>query len=256
MSRFLSISIAILISIAAAAQSSRISSMTSAVSSNSNNANGQQEEDDDTPQKPKIIVVKDQGISVGVDIAPLIMRIIDDDRVGIGFVGRYGFANRWYANAELGYENANYSNKDFSYKSNGSYIRIGADYDLFESEDFPTNDNIFVGMRYCYAWQSHESEYFRIVDSYWGDYEGSIGNSSVNSHSLDILFGLRCEVLRNIYFGWTFRGRFMLHSAHDDVLALYAVAGYGKYVNQVTLRFTYTVEYQLPFNRKKKQALK
>ena len=254
MYRFLSISIFLILSIVAAAQSSRINSMTNAVTSSNGKSSNAEEEEEEAPRKSRIVVLKDQGLSVGVDVAPLLMRIVNDERVGVGFVGRLGFAKRWYANAEVGYENAKYNNDDFSYKSNGSYVRLGADFDLFQSEDFPTNDNIFVGMRYCYAWQNHESEQFRIVDSYWGNYESSIGNSTVNSHSLDILFGIRCEVIRYIYFGWSFRGRFLLNSSYEGVLAPYAVAGYGKYDNKVTIGFTYTIEYQLPLNGRKKRV--
>lgn len=234
MSRFLSISILLLaISHMAAAQQRNTSA----------------DDDTDKPLPPKIIVDKDQGLSLGIDLSPFIMRIFEEERTGLCFVGRYGLGRSWYAAAELGYENTQYDNADFSYKSNGTFLRIGADLDIFNSEDFPMNDNVFVGLRYCYSWQSHESDHFRIVDSYWGNYEGSISNSSVNSHSADALFGVRCEVLRNLYMGWTFRCRFLLASKHDKQLDPYAVAGYGKYDSKVAMGFTYTIEYQIPFNK-------
>ena len=110
-------------------------------------------------------------------------------------------------------------------------------------------NGIFIGLRYAYAWQTHESGRFSIVDDYWGGYEGSVGSSAVNSHSVDALVGFRCEVLRNFYMGWTVRGRFLLASTHGDELKPYAIAGYGKYDNKVNVGFTYTLEYQIPFNK-------
>ena len=248
MCRFLFINILLLIVICANAQIDRMQSMTDNMSKNA-----QKVDEEEENSKPKVLVIKDQGLSFGVDISPLIIRLIEKERTGFAFVGRYGFYYRWYANAELGYENAKYSNDNYSYKSNGTYLRLGVDYDIFNNEDFPTNDNIFIGLRYCYSWQSHESDYFRIVDSYWGDYNGSISKSSVNSHSLDALFGIRCEVVPYIYMGWSFRTRFLLASAHGDDLDPYALAGYGKYDSKVNLGFSYTIEYQIPFNRKKKK---
>ncbi len=211
---------------------------------------GAAEADEDEPRKEqRFEVVKDQGLSLGIDLSPFIMRLIKDERTGFAFVGRYGIKNRWFANAELGYEHIKYDKEGYDYKSDGMFVRMGVDYDVFNSEDFPFNDNIFVGLRYAYAWQTHESGHFSIVDSYWGDYEGSVGRTSVNSHSIDAVGGVRCEVLRNFYMGWTFRCRFLLASQHSDDLKPYAIAGYGKYDSKVALGFTYTIEYQIPFNK-------
>lgn len=209
-----------------------------------------EDEQDEIPE-PRIIVRKDRGLAVGIDLSPFIMRIIDEETTGLAFCAHYGIVTRLFAGGEVGYENTKYSSDDFQYTSNGTFIRIGLDYDIFNSETFPTNDNVFFGFRYCYAWQSHKCDDYTIVDAYWGDLTGSVGNSSVNSHSLDILFGVRCEMLRCIYMGWTFRGRFLLASKHDDALDPYSVAGYGTYSKKANMGFTYTIEYQIPFNRKK-----
>ncbi len=210
---------------------------------------GQPEEEETDNKTVKYVIVKDQGLSLGVDLSPIIMRLINDERTGLAFIGRYGLKNRLFAGAEVGYEHIKYNNDSYKYNSDGSFVRIGLDYDIFNNEDYPSNNNIFVGFRYAYAWQTHKSDAFTIVDSYWGDYSGSVGRSSVNSHSLDLLSGLRCEVLPNIYMGWSFRVRFLLASTHSDNLKPYAVAGYGKYDSRVTMGFTYTVEYQIPINK-------
>ncbi len=207
-------------------------------------------DDEEEEEEPKFLVLKDNGLALGIDLSPFILRMIDEERTGFAFTGRYGVFRRTWAAAEMGYENIKYSNDNFDYKSNGTFIRIGLDYDIFNSEDFPTNDNIFLGFRYAYAWQSHECSRYTIVDSYWGDYTGSVGNSSVNTHSLDFLFGLRCEVLSHFYMGWSFRMRIRLLSDHDDSLDPYAIVGFGSYDKHVNMGFTYTLEYQLP--RKKK----
>lgn len=209
----------------------------------------QQQEERERPKERKYEVVKDQGLSLGIDLSPFILRLIKDERTGLAFIGRYGVKNRWFATAELGYEHIKYDKENYDYKSDGTFIRIGMDYDIFNSEDFPTNDNIFIGLRYAYAWQTHESGKFTIVDSYWGDYSGSVGKTSVNSHSADLVGGIRCEMLRNFYMGWTFRCRFLLASKHSDDLKPYAIAGYGNYDNKVAIGFTYTIEYQIPFNK-------
>lgn len=243
MFRFLSISLfASLVCLSAVAQST-VSDQSDAQMSQSADS------DEEPPKENKFQVVKDQGLSLGIDLSPFIMRLVKDERTGFAVVGRYGFKNRWFANAELGYEHIKYDKEGYDYKSDGTFVRLGVDYDVFNSEDFPFNDNIFVGLRYAYAWQTHESGHFTIVDSYWGDYSGSVGRTSVNSHSIDAVGGIRCEVLRNFYMGWSFRCRFLLASKHSDDLKPYAIAGYGKYDSKVAIGFTYTLEYQIPFNK-------
>ncbi len=213
----------------------------------------QTEEDVVEKISPKYLIRKDQGLALGIDLSPVIIRLIGNERTGLAFVGRYGLKDRLWAGAEAGYENIKYSNDNFKYKSNGTFIRLGLDYDIFNNIDFPTNDNIFIGFRYAYAWQAHESPYFVIVDDYWGDYSGSVGSSSVNSHSLDLLFGLRCEVIKNFYMGASFRCRILLASKYNDALEPYAIAGYGVYDGRVNMGFTYSVEYQIATNKKKKK---
>lgn len=244
-SRFSFISI-----LAAAALLCPLGSLAQSQSDGSANSQKTAQPDDEEPKRePRFEVVKDQGLSLGIDLSPFIMRLIKDERTGFAFVGRYGIKNRWFANAELGYEHIKYDKEGYAYKSDGTFVRLGVDYDIFNSEDFPFNDNIFIGLRYAYAWQNHQSDRFKIVDSYWGDYSGRVGKTSVNSHSIDAVGGIRCEMLKNFYMGWTFRCRFLLASKHSDDLKPYAIAGYGKYDNKVAIGFTYTLEYQIPFNK-------
>lgn len=244
--------IALLLSVAIDSSAQALDGALRQASSNSNKSQSNGDDDEEDKYTPKIIVLKDQGLSLGIDLSPFIMRIIKEENTGFAFVGRMGFKTRWWANGEVGFQNTKYSNQNFKYKANGAFIKIGVDYDIFMSEYFPVNDNIFVGARYGYSWQSHEAENFSIVDSYWGNYDGSVGNSAVNSHIIEILFGLRCEVLKNFYMGWSVRGRFLLASFHDSSLDPYAIAGYGNYDTKAGIGFTYTLEYQIPFNKLKK----
>ncbi|MCQ2201855.1 MAG: PorT family protein [Bacteroidales bacterium] len=218
-----------------------------------NKQNNTQDEDREVVKEPVLIVVKDQGIAFGIDIAPFIIRIINEERTGFAFVGRYGIKNRLWAGAEAGFENVKYDKEDYSYKSNGTFVRLGIDYDIYVSDEYPTNNNIFVGARYGYAWQNHQSDKFVIVDDYWGAFEGSVGKTPVNTHWLEGLFGLRCEMLPNVYMSWSFRGKVRLASTHSADLNPYTIAGLGKYDTRVVMGFTYTVEYQIPTNRRKKR---
>jgi len=266
MYRYLFISILFAFSLSAAAQSQSLSSMGSKFGANTTTSTSKPASDDDEerPVEPKITVIKDMGLSLGVDLAPAFIyagkklkdKIAGDEDTdsrnkdwGIAFIGRYGLKNKWWGNAEVGVQHTEFENKNYKYGSNGTFIKIGVDYDIFHSEDFPVNDNIFVGIRYGYAFQSHWADEFTIVDSYWGDYVGDVEKTTVNSHMLEAVFGIRCEMLKNFYMGWSFRCRFLVASAHDNTLDPYSVPGYGSYDSKAGIGFTYTLEYQIPFNK-------
>lgn len=225
--------------------SQRLNQVSQQTQKNSAKAN----EDEEDKHTPKITVLKDQGLALGIDIAPFIMRIIKEENTGFAFIGRYGFNTKWWANGEVGFQNTNYKNDNFKYSSNGAFIKVGIDYDIFQSEFFPVNDNIFVGARYGFAWQRHEATNFTIVDTYWGNYEGSVSKTPASSHMLEMVFGLRCEMLKNFYMGWSVRARFLFHSSENKELNPYAVPGYGNYDTKAGIGFTYTLEYQIPFNK-------
>ena len=151
---------------------------------------------------------------------------------------------------------SNKSKADYDYNSNGTFLRVGIDYDILNVGKWQDNDNIFLGLRYGYSWQSHSSDKIVVVDSYWGDLNTSIGSTSVNSHWVETLFGLRSEMFPNFYMGWSVRARFLLTASHQGIMEPYYVAGYGLFDNKVNFGFTYTLEYQIPFKRGAKNSNK
>lgn len=188
------------------------------------------------------------AFAVGVDLSPFITKIFDGERAGFAFSGRYTLKEKWFIAGEAGYENTSFDKREFDYKSNGSFIRLGVDYNIFEVDEIGNNDNILFGLRYGYGWQEHSNTRFTIIDGYWGDYQSLMGTSQVNSHWVELVAGVRSEIFKNFYMGWSLRLRHLISSNYDGALAPYTVPGYGKYDNKTNLGFTYTLEYQIPFS--------
>jgi len=214
-------------------------------------------------QAEKAPVKKQSGIALGVDLAPIMTRLVDKERIGIGFNGRVNLKNRIFAVGEFGYEKVDFIHQNmvdgeysyyFDYKSNGSYFRGGLDYNIFNVADEPDNhDNVLIGFRYGVAWQDHYSTKYIIGNSYWDDYVSSAPLSSEMTHWGEIIFGLRCEVLKNFYMGWTVRLKGVILKSESSSLDPAYVPGYGQNKNALTAGFTYTLEYQIPFNKTRKK---
>lgn len=216
-----------------------------------------------TPAPPP---ARSQSIALGIDLSPFILRAFDDSRTGMIVSGRYGLRDKVFAAAELGYENVDYQNHqtidvsdtetrsayDYAHTSNGSFLRAGLDYNLFKPYDEPDNkDYVGVGFRYGFAYQQQESSAFTIGNGYWDDYTGDGTSSSVNSHWAELIFGLRTQLFKNFYAGWSIRGKMLIHSGHTGVMDPYAIPGFGKNTGRLTLGFSYSLEYQIPFGKRK-----
>ncbi len=202
-----------------------------------------------TPQKEE--VTNENGLSIGFDLAPLIIMGFDSDRKGIEFVTRYMFKKKWFVIGEVGFENVSFESDAYDYKSNGGFLRLGADYNFFKVDEPGNNDIITFGLRYGIGTQSHESPRYTILDDYWGDYTGKFGLSNVTSHWIEFVGGIRTEVLKNFYMGWTIRMKTLIAVGNTNKLKPYTIPGYGRGDNSVNMGFTYTLEYYFSFKKRK-----
>lgn len=193
----------------------------------------------------------DPAFAVGINLGPFITRAFDDESTGIEATARFKYNRKWFAVGELGYENTSLNDKSYDYESNGTFLRLGFDYNFFKVEELSNNDNVILGMRYGIAITDFNSDKYTISEGYWGDYQGSISSTTSNAHWLEFVFGLRSEVLKNFYMGWSIRMRKMLAVNQDGDFEPYRIPGYGKRDNTTNLSFTYTLEYNLPLKKKK-----
>lgn len=201
--------------------------------------------------KEKVKEPKDPGLSIGINVGTFIVTIFEPERFGLEATARYKFNRKWFAIGEVGYEKVDLENKPFTLSSNGSFLRIGADYNLFKVKEIGNNDNIILGLRYGMSIQEQENKRFTITDDYWGNYTGSLGKGTTSSHWAEAVFGLRSEVLKNFYMGWTVRVRKLISLSNEKKIEPYAIPGYGARDNTTNLSFTYNLEYHLPFKKKK-----
>ncbi|TLX76869.1 hypothetical protein E9993_04050 [Labilibacter sediminis] len=223
------------------------------------NGNNQQrpEDEEGTPRQKKEKLPypnKKRGTSFGVDITQFFVPVFDDDRIVAEANIRTNFKKRMFLTGSLGYEKISFDDKSYHYDSDGVFARVGIDYDIFIVDEPDNNDNILIGLRYGMAIQDHGSDLITIEDGYWGNYETSIDNYSLNSHWVELVAGLRSEVLKNLYFSWFIRVKGKIHSNNTEVLEPYRIPGYGKGANAINLGFSYNVAYQIPWGNKNRKA--
>jgi hypothetical protein len=142
-------------------------------------------------------------------------------------------------------------NTDYvNYKSSGSYSRIGIDYNILQAEN--TNDkNIFyLGMRYGFSLAKQQVNSYKI-DSYWQPETGSFGSQNYGAHWAEFLIGMKGEIIKNIYMGWTLRGKILVSKKDLGMPPVFFVPGYGKATHGFNADFSYSIFYNLPWDFRK-----
>ena len=185
------------------------------------------------------------GIRIGTDISrPFQSYWTNGDRLGIEFSGEYEFKPNFYAVAEVGWENFKIDHDYVNYKGGGVYTRIGINYNLLEAKSQDETDILYVGFRYGFSNAVQEVKSYTI-DNYWGSVTGSFPSQNYHTQWAEIVFGLTGEVFKNVFFGWTLRGKFNVLQKKYDMPPVYFTPGFGT-SSGMAFDFTYSILYSLP----------
>jgi len=217
---------------------------------------GQQEPEKKYKPKRTDKYIHMKGIRFGMDVTrPFQDLWTKGNRYGTEFSADMEIWPNLFPSFETGYERLNIKTPYVDYSGKGSYSRIGIDYNLLQAEHEKDKDNLFIGLRYGFAFAGQQVDHYRI-DSYWGQVDGSFGNQTFSSHWGEILLGIKGEIFHNFYMGWTIRGKVKLSSKNFELPPVYFIPGYGKAENGFNLDFTYSVYYNIPWDFRKSSSFK
>ena len=134
----------------------------------------------------------------------------------------------------------------FNYYSTGSYGRIGVDYNLIFPKSATDKDMFMGGIRLGYALYSDHADSIRIRAGYWGNYYSSLPAKTMNAEWIELLAGLKTEVIKNFYLGCSLRWRILLAKTKEDMTDPYWIPGYGKGTVKTCFGFNYSIYYAIP----------
>jgi len=167
-------------------------------------------------------------IRLGIDVSSVMRNILEPEVQQYEVSFDTGIQHNWFATAEAGFMNVNSERETFAYKSNGYFLRLGAEYNLLNKKPDPDKNNlVLIGARYGYSFLQHRSPFFFVENEYWGNYTGSMNSSFFNLHWMELTGGVKTEVLPNLFLGWTIRVRVRIFSSRDPELQPYFIPGFG-----------------------------
>ena len=193
------------------------------------------------------------GLRVGVDVFQPVYSFIDKDRKGLEFVGDYRITKRFFIAAELGFSEATTKEDYFEFYTNGQYIKAGADFNAYKNW-IGMENMIVVGLRYAFSnFNQTLNEYTINADPFLPNqtittpvtYEG------LNAQWIELVLGLKAEILHNVFMGFSFRWNQMIASKEPENFKNLYVPGFNKvYLNNNGFGFNYTISYLIPLYRK------
>lgn len=157
----------------------------------------------------------------------------------------------YFLSFDYGYSNVTRSITGALYQNKGNYFRIGIDANLLTPDEF--RNVILVGLRYGHSFYSDALGSFVPNDPQYGP--GTIpvtvpSNSALQAHWAELVFGVKVQVVKQLYLGFTGRFKVKLANSGVDALTPYEIPGYGNYQNGNAFGFNYYLYYRFPFRDK------
>jgi hypothetical protein len=191
------------------------------------------------------------GLRIGFDLSRLPLYYLDPKIKGLELSFDFETLKNLYPVFELGSGKLKLEKENFRYSSNGSYLRIGFDYNIFEPYARNQYEMAFVGIRYAFSSLRYGADNIFIQDGYWGDFSANLPERKMHANWVEIAGGLRVELFHNLFAGWSLRARFMIYKTKDVNMNPFNIPGYGKGSLKSALGFNYSIYYRIPVFRKK-----
>jgi hypothetical protein len=213
--------------------------------------NGQTIKTDSIPPK-----IEKYGVRFGADISKLIQSFYDKNYKGIEFVGDYRVTKNYYLAGELGNENTTVADNKLSFTTQGTYLKVGFDYNSYENW-LNMRNMLYIGMRYGASTFSQTLNSYKLYNTstYFPEAPTVISGEKFNgltSQWIEVVLGLKAEVLKNIYLGFSLRmNRLLTNTKPDNFENLY-IPGFNRtYNGDFGIGFNYSVSYFLPLYKTK-----
>ncbi len=188
-----------------------------------------------------------QGVQVEVDAFSVVMSAVNDETYSFEAHAQVNLKEKYFPILEMGFAGANKtSHNNYGFKTNGVFTRIGIDYNLLKPNDPETTIHKYflIGIRYGFSPFSYDITNIYIDNGYWGAGEyRNFKNVTTTKHWLEVAGGLRVEIFKNIYLGWSARLKIRFGDEEYGEISPWFIPGIG-IKNAGNWDFNYTIGYK------------
>lgn len=211
-----------------------------------------------TKDTTKVVYPERYGLRVGVDLHRLTKSLYDSNYKGLEVVADYRLTQRFYIAGELGNEEKNVADDRLNFTTNGSYFKVGFDYNSFENW-LDMENMIYVGMRYGVSSFSQTLNTYQIYDptNYFGETMSVTSGEKfdgLNASWLEVVGGIKAEIFNNLYLGFSVRLNYLVSNKKPDNFDNLYIPGFNRtYDGKFGAGLNYTISYFIPIYKKNKK---
>ncbi|MBI9033890.1 MAG: hypothetical protein JEZ03_05405 [Bacteroidales bacterium] len=191
-----------------------------------------------------------KGIRTGVNIIPIVSSCLDSIQYSYELSMDYEIYKNIYAVVEGGYQSVSINKPEYTYNSKGSFFRMGADLNKLKTAINEYHMG-YIGMRYAFTNFSQEFPRYTLPANYWEQGMGSLPKTFSTFHWAEVVAGIRGELLKNLYMGWSVRIRIPISKIENFENMPYSIPGYGNPNSSPVLDINYSIYYKIPLIRSK-----
>ena len=199
--------------------------------------------------------VQRYGIRVGADISKLARSFYEDDYKGLELVGDYRLTKKIYLAAELGTESKKVLEDRLTFVTEGTYIKVGADYNAYENW-LGMSNLIYIGGRYGASTISQQLDSYTIYNAnpYFGEEVEIISGEKFDGLSaswIEVVAGVKVEVVKNLYAGFSLRLNYLINDKKPENFSNLYIPGFNRtYDGNFGVGFNYSISYFIPLYKK------
>jgi len=167
------------------------------------------------------------------------------------------FKHKLFPVFELGYAGADKVTTDnVGFKTNGYFERFGVDLNVLthKKDSKPTTNLFLVGLRLGMSNFKYNISNLTITDDYWGGLPKTTNYNNISTTKTwyELAVGVRVEVWKNIFMGWTVRSKTLITKDKDGDPTPWYIPGFGINNTGSSLGINYTIGYKFHLSAKKK----
>ncbi|MCM5664288.1 DUF6048 family protein [Galbibacter mesophilus] len=206
------------------------------------------------------------GLRVGIDLSKPLRSILDEDYRGLELVGDFRVSHNFYVAAELGNEEKTTQEDNFNFTTNGSYLKLGFDWNTYENW-YGMENIINLGIRFGLSTFSQTLNEYQVYtpNQFWNEAgSGIFGEDNLGEYSglsaqwTEIVLGIKVEILRNVFMSGSVRLNYLINDTQANQFPNLYIPGFNKVTDgsNFGVGYNYTISYLIPIFKSNKPKKK
>lgn len=208
--------------------------------------------------KDSIKIKEKYGLRVGGDIGKLVRSFVDDDYTGFEIMADFRLKKKLYIAAEIGIEEKNTITDYLNVTTNGSYLKAGIDYNMYQNW-LDMDNMIYAGFRVGASTFSQNLNSYTVytTNQYWSPQFSATDTkefSGLTAFWGEIILGIKAELFTNLYLGLNVQLKVLASETEPDNFENIYIPGFNKTYDSsgIGTGFSYNLTYRIPLYKKDK----